>query len=172
MSSNDKNIFVNKSIDLVRTFDNFDKGTPKKSLWNDNFGASIVNLALGVVCGYNREKDIGGIKLCLKHLICKLQRKHYFLKIACSTEDIGDSIKIYKLDDLLVDSLIYSVIEFRDHLNEHHLGLSNIVRFKLIYGFELACLWASSGVSLNPKDNDWVTVRNNDSFSKYIYSNN
>ena len=163
--------FNSTSIDLVRTFEKFTSESNSKNLWKDHFGESIVRLVLGVVHGYNRKEDLGGIKLCLNHLLSKLKRKRYIWKIVYSVEDIGDSIKINKLEYLLIDSLIYSVIEFRDHLNEHHSGLSHIVTSKLIMGFELACLWSSTGGSLNPKINDFIVVRDNYSFDKYITSN-
>ena len=129
----------------------------------------IVNLALGVVQGYNRKESIEGIHLCITHLITTIQRKYFIFNVPVSKENIGNLIKTNKLEDIISQSLIYSVIEFRDHLNEHHSGLSKITCFKLVGGFELVCLWASQGISLNSNENDWIVTRDNSDFTKYMY---
>lgn len=159
--------FQNPTIDLVRTFDKYDALQKKKYKWPYSFGTEIVDLAIHIISGYPRESDLHGIRLCLEYKICRIRNKRTFFYLFSDYEEIGDNIKISKHQGLLSDSLIFSVIEFSEHLGEHHTGLADIVRSKLIMGFELACAWGANNL-LDMDDPECLSLRDNDSFNKYI----
>jgi len=165
----ERSMFDDRTIDLIRSFDAYTKDSKPPKLWKDNFGGFIVDLALGVVKGYNSKENIIGIRLCLKHLVSQIQRKPSIWKVSHKAELIGESIKNNQHVDLLVESLIYSIIEFREDLDEHHSGLADSTRVKLNFGFELMCLWASSGALSNPENKDLIVLRENSKFKKFIY---
>lgn len=160
--------FDNPTIDLVRTYDEFEKNSISKKPWRHTFGFPIVNLAIGVISGWPYEEDILGIRKCLEYEVTRLKKKDYFWIFPVGYTDLGDEIKIYKNQMLLVDSLVFSVIEFNEHLHEHSTGMSEIVRLKLRRGFELACIWGAEGALLKPDKNDWIVTRNNEKWLKYI----
>ena len=162
--------FKQNSIDLVRTYDAYEKNMSANSKWKCSFGFSVVNLALGVVTGWPREEDLIGIRKCLVYEVSILKKKDYLWLFPMSTTDLGNDIKIYKNEMLVVDSLVFSIIEFNDHLYEHSTGMSDIARTKLRRGFELICLWACSSNLLNPDENDLIVVRENEKWLKYISS--
>jgi hypothetical protein len=160
-------IELNKStIDLVRTYEAYEKNMGVNKKWNHSFGFSVVNLALGVVTGWPRQDDLVGIRKCLAYEIGCLKKKEYLWIFPMGATNLGDDIKIHKNEMLIVDSLIFSIIEFSDHL--HGAGMSGLVRTKLRRGFELICLWACSIDLLNPDKNDWIIVRENEKWEKYI----
>lgn len=159
--------FENPTIDFVRTFDKYDSIQKKKYKWPYVFGSEIVDLAIHVVGGYPSELELHGIRSCLEHKISRIRHKRTFFYIYSSYSDIGDDIKMSKKQRLLADSLIFSVIEFNNHLNEHHTGLASIVRSKLIRGFELACVWGANNL-LDLEDGEYLALRDNISFQKYI----
>ncbi len=160
--------FENPTIDLVRTYEAYEKNTASNKSWKHLFGFPVVNLALGVVSGWPWEEDLVGIRKCLAYEVVHLKKKEYLWVFPMGYTELGDDIKVNKKEMLLVDSLIFSIIEFNDHLHEHSTGMSSIVRTKLRRGFELACLWGGNGDLLNPEKNDWVVVRENEKWSKYI----
>lgn len=160
--------FCNPTIDIIRTYDQFDKHSDSKKKWRHVFGDQIVKLALGVVSGYPHQEDLIGIRKCLEFQICQLKKPEYIFKFQFTSSNIGDDIKIQNNQRLLSDSLILSVIEFREHLDERATGLASITRNKLRRGFELCCIWGSEGELLDPKSNDWVITRENEKFLKFI----
>ena len=160
----------NPTIDFVRTFEKYDSIQKKKYKWPYAFGAEIVDLAIHVVDGYPKESDLCGIQRCLEYKISRIRHKHTFFCLFNDYEEIGDNIKISKQQGLLSDSLIFSVIEFNDHLHEHHTGLAGIVRSKLIMGFELACVWGANNL-LDIDNPECLSLRNSDDFKKYIGTN-
>lgn len=159
--------FSDPTIDLVRTYIVYENSTEDKKDWSHSFGFPVVNLALGVIDGWPYEEKLYGIRDCLEWEIKKLSETSYFFKIPTGKIEIGEDIKKNNKHRLIADSLILSIIEFHDHLNEHGTGLASNTKISLRRGFELACLWGR-GSSLDPSKNDWVVVRDNEKFLKYI----
>jgi hypothetical protein len=162
--------FESQTIDLVRSYEKYEKNIDSNKPWKYNFGVPIVDLAIGVVSGWPYEEYLIGIRKCLEYEVTRLRRKDYLWVFPVGYTEIGDDIKMYKNQLLLVDSLVFTIIEFRDHLNEHSTSMSKVVSLKLRRGFELACLWGSSEYLLNHKKNDWVITRDNENCLKYISS--
>lgn len=160
--------FENPTIDLVRTYEEYERGSDSSKKWKHTFGFPIVNLAIGVISGFPYEEHLIGIRRCLEFEIVKLKKREYLWLIPVGYTDLGEDIKIYKKQTLLVDSLVFSIIEFNDHIHEHSTDMSKIVRLKLRRGFELACLWSCRGDLLNPDSNDRVITRDNEKWLKYI----
>ena len=160
--------FKQTTIDLVRTYEAFEKSMHPNSKWKHSFGFPIVDMAMVVVTGWQWEEDLIGIRKCLAYEVGILKKKEYLWLFPLGTTDIGDDIKIHKNEMMIVDSLIFSIIEFNDHLHEHSTDMSGIVRTKLRRGFELICLWACSSNLLNPDENDMVVIRENAKWLKYI----
>ncbi|MGJ8690495.1 MAG: hypothetical protein ACSHXZ_13360 [Gammaproteobacteria bacterium] len=160
--------FEQTTIDLVRTYEAYEKSMSSNSKWKHSFGFPVVNLALGVVSGWPREEDLIGIRKCLAYEVGSLKKKEILWLFPMATTDLGSDIKIYKNEMLIVDSLIFSIVEFNDHLHEHSTGMSGIVRTKLRRGFELICLWACSSNLLNLEENDMIVLRENEKWLKYI----
>jgi len=163
--------FTNPTIDLVRTYNMYEKNSEDNKDWSHSFGFPVVNLAMGVISGWPYEENLFGIRDCLEWKIKKLSRTDYFLKIPTGKTNIGEDIKSNNQQRLIADSLILSIIEFYDHLNEHGTGLASNTKIGLRRGFELACLWGK-GTNLDPEKNDWVVVRDNEKFLKYITNEN
>ncbi len=160
--------FEDPTIDLIRTYDEYENNCGSNKPWQHTFGFSIVDLAINVIGGWPYEEHLIGIRKCLVFEISKLKKQEYLWKFRAGYSSIGDDIKIYDNQKLLVDSLMFSVIEFNDHLHEHATGMSKITRLKLRRGFELACLWACEAELLNPDKNGLVITRNNEKYLKYI----
>jgi hypothetical protein len=160
--------FCNPTLDLIRTYDQYEKHTSSKTKWKHTFGNQIVCLALGVISEYPREEDLIGIRRCIEFEIGQLKKPEYIFAFHFTSSELGDGIKIQNNQQLLSDSLILSIIEFRDHLNEHASGLASITKNKLRRGFELCCIWGSEGDLLKPNTNDWVITRENRKILKYI----
>lgn len=162
--------FCNPTLDLIRTYDQYEKNTSPKTKWKHTFGSQIVCLALGVVSAYPYKEDLIGIRKCLEFEIGQLKKPEHIFTFQFTSSELGDAIRIQNNQQLLSDSLILTIIEFRMHLDEHATGLASITRNKLQRGFELCCIWGSEGDLLKPDTNDWVITRENSKFLQYISS--
>ncbi len=151
------------SIDLIKTEEAFGKRYRAKPLSRVRFGREIVHVAHGAIGRHGVSPELlPGIQRCLIEMAGRLNwRSHiWFIPIPpihepfkrgpfggfCNSEEL----------QLLVDSLLMTILSYRDSLWEFETDLAQILLTDLILGFERVCDWIERGVSIDKEKNDLI----------------
>lgn len=127
-------------IDLVEF------GRYEKLACGRRFATPIALLATGVVSRYMDERELVGIQTCLRYQLRTLAWKDFTFGIPLGRHSLNYGSFDYSDSGdrtyMLPNSLIASVLRYRDALNENGTGLRSIIFSNLLNGLEWAC-WRS-----------------------------
>jgi hypothetical protein len=131
------NILSGPLIDLVEL------GRKRQTAAGKSFATKIVLLADDVVRRYMREDELLGIRACLRHQLRSLTWRTYAWFIPLGKYSFADgAFELEGRTYILPNSLIASVLKYREALSERETGLGQIIFAELVSGLEWAC-WIS-----------------------------
>ena len=105
------------------------------------FADPIAYMATAVVHRHLESGELVGIRACIKHNLESLSWRNFVFGFPISTDRYADgSFNLDGRDLILPNSIIASVIKYRDPLNEHSTGLAPIIYIELRRGIEWACV--------------------------------
>lgn len=124
-------------IDLVEL------GRNRQSAAGRPFAVKIALMADDVIRRYMREDELLGIRTCLRYQLRSLSWRSYAWFIPLSKYSF--SYGTFELEGrtyILPNSLVASVLKYREALSERGTGLGQIIFSDLVAGLEWAC-WKS-----------------------------
>ena len=159
--------FHKGAIDLYATHSRFYEKFNRVGVSRKRFGQPVVNLARDVLGGrFGLEAgEVEGVRNCFTHLVRRLRRRNYLWIVPLNEEQLFVPFPFGGLSELdrdnltlLVDSLMLTVTDYRQELQEHHTGLAPEVFAHVLLGFELVCYWAHRYIPLTPEKNDLIVT--------------
>ncbi|MDD2659784.1 MAG: hypothetical protein PHY54_08910 [Methylococcales bacterium] len=124
-------------IDLVEL------GRNCKSAAGRPFATAIALMADGVIRRYVGEDELLGIRACLRHQLRTLTWRSYAWCIPLGKYSYSDgTFELESRTYILPNSLLASVLKYREALDERGTGLGRIIFSELAVGLEWAC-WRS-----------------------------
>ena len=153
-----------KSIDLIETQKAYKVRYKKAGLSRDKFGLPIVKAAHEAIGRHGMAaQELVGIKRTLLALTENLKKRDYiwafplFSKPVFSRGPFGALHESEEIE-LLVESLIATVLKYRSSLWEFDTNLAQILLYELTCGFERHCDWINRGVPIEAKMNELTTL--------------
>jgi hypothetical protein len=154
--------FHDGSVDLIKTFQAFDKRYGSKPVSRTSFGLPVVRMAESLLGGHGADPiALPGIHKSLLYLTIRLSWYEFIWifprpprKQLFQVGPFG-----YVVDDkatMLVDSLMLTVMEYRQGLRDYPSNLAYLLFSDLLMGFERLCDWVERGVPLEANKNDII----------------
>ncbi len=166
--------FSVNSIDLIETLKAYESRYKHYRISRDKFGLPIVKAAHEAIGRYGVPlNDLAGIKRVLLAMTRNLSRRNYLWVVPLGSKSVftrGIFGGICESEDaeILVDSLIATIIKYRRQLWEFETNLAQILLFELVCGFECHCEWISRGISIGSEKNDLIKLVQVDEINKKL----
>jgi hypothetical protein len=158
--------FSEKCIDLIETQKAFEARYEESCIFGNRFGFSVVQAAHEGIgrCGVSND-ELRGINRTLLACTGNLQKRVYIWIFPLSSKPVfsrGPFGGLWESENvsLLVESLIATVLTYRNSLWEFETNLAQILLSELTCGFELICDWIVRGVPLDQEKNDLIKLVN------------
>jgi hypothetical protein len=158
--------FSEKCIDLIETQKAFEARYKNSGISRDRFGFSVVQAAHEAIGRYGVSNDeLKGINRTLLACTGNLKKRSYIWMLPLPSQTVfsrGPFGGLWESENvsLLVESLIATVLIYRNSLWEFETNLAQILLYELTCGFERSCDWIVRGVPLDQEENDLIKLVN------------
>lgn len=156
--------FSEKCIDLIETQKAFEARYKNPGTSRDRFGFAVVRAAHEAIGRYGvPNEEISGIHRTLLACTGNLKKRTYIWIVPLSSQPVfsrGPFGGLWESENvsLLVESLIATVLTYRNPLWEFETNLAQILLHELTCGFERVCDWIVRGVPLDQEKNDLIKL--------------
>lgn len=161
------------SIDLIRTEVAFGNRFCSKPVSRARFGHQVVRVAHGALGRHCVSPELlPGIQRCLVEMAGNLKWSSYVWIIpippirAPFMRDLFGGFQNSEALRILIDSLLMTLLAYRNELWEFETNLAPVLLSDLVLGFERVCDWIERGVPIDKGRNDLIVEISPEEVSK------